>query len=843
MTVTQGVPEYDDRLGLLDRSTAPAVVVGDRVVTHAELDDLVQLRTAALGPTRRLILLECANALEPLVTYLAALRGRHPVLLLPALDGTPARRQWQGIVTAYRPDLICARRGERWVDTPMHPGSSHELHPDLAVLLGTSGSTGTPKLVRLSRHNLRSNAAAIADYLHLDASSRAATTLPMQYCYGLSVANSHLHAGGSLWLTESSVVDPGFWDDFTAAGATSFAGVPYTFELLARSGADWLASPGLRQVTQAGGRLAPDQVRDLALRSQQHGVELYVMYGQTEATARMAYLPPGLAADRPECIGVPIPGGEFRIDPATGSGQRAGELVYTGPNVMLGYAEGPDDLALGETLTELRTGDLAVQHDDGLFEIVGRCSRIAKLYGVRLDLELAERMLAEHAVDARLVVAEDRLHLFVTDAAAADRGRELVAAEHCLPGHAIAAHVLDVFPQTPTGKPDLAALEHLAASRPAADEPSDVRSAYVGVFGRDVTEDDSFVTLHGDSLSYVELYTRLERVLGAVPASWPELTVAELSGRVHRPRRSWAALETPMVLRAVAIVLLVGCHTDLWTAQGGAHVLLALFGYNLARFALVSPEPRGRLVAVLRVLGDLLAPALVVVAVVIAFGGYRWPTALLLNHVLGNHESWGADWQLWFLESASWTALALVALLALPGVRTAHRRWPFAVASGALGIAMLLRATTVPADGVMHLYTPQASAWCLLLGVVAASADTRAKKAVAIALAVACTLGFFSVPMRGYLVIGALVLVLVLPWIPVPRPLDRVVATVASASLFIYITHWRFYEQIEESGHQVLALLTSVAVGVVAWAAWTAGRRWLTSRLADNRARVPVTSP
>lgn len=834
MTLTYGVRELD-RLGVLLRTSAPAVVVGDMVISHAELDQLVERRTAELGANRRLILLECANALEPLVTYLAALRGRHPVLLLPALDSTPAGRQWQRVMASYQPDLVVARRDDRWVDTVVRPGTCHDLHPDLAVLLGTSGSTGTPKLVRLSRENLRSNAAAIADYLHLDPSSRAATTLPMQYCYGLSVVNSHLHAGGSLWLTESSVVDPGFWEAFAQAGATSIAGVPYTFDLLARSGTDWLAQPGLRQVTQAGGRLAPAQVRELAQHSGLRGVEFYVMYGQTEATARMAYLPPGLAADRPECIGVPIDGGEFRIDD--------GELVYRGPNVMLGYAEGPEDLALGETLSELRTGDLAVQHDDGLFEIVGRRSRIAKLYGVRLDLELAEQVLAEHAVMARLVVVEDRLHAFVDDPAAAERVGDLLAEEHCVPAHATTVHVIEAFPQTGTGKPDLGALVELVAARSVTHEPTDVLAAFVGVFGRGVSEADSFVSLHGDSLSYVEIYTRLERVLGTVPPNWPELSVAELSRGARRPRRLWAALETPMVLRAAAIVLLVGAHVDLWTTQGGAHVLLALFGYNLARFALVAPAPRQRLAAVMRVLGDLLAPALVLIAVVMAFGGYRWPTAMMLNHLLGQAETWGANWQMWFLEAATWTVISLAVLLCLPGIRTAQVRWPFLVALGALGIAMLLRETVVAADGPRHLYSPQASAWCLLLGVLVAYADTWFKKAAAAVVVTACTLGFFTVPLRGYLVIGALVLVMVLAWVPVPRPLDRVVATVASASLFIYITHWRFYEQIEESGHQVLALLTSIVVGILAWAGWTAGRRRLAARFADNQARPGSASP
>lgn len=818
MTLTRGTAPDLDGLGVL-RGAGTAVVVGDLQLSHDELDALVARRADQLGSTRRLVLLECANALDPLVTYLAALRGGHPVLLLPSLGSAAAERQWERIVHGYDPDLLCLRGEDgRWTDTEVRPGTRHDLHPDLAVLLGTSGSTGTPKLVRLSRENLRSNAAAIAGYLHLGPDSRAATTLPMQYCYGLSVVNSHLVAGGSLWLTDASVVDPGFWDDFDRAGATSFAGVPYTFDLLARSGVHWLSRPGLRQVTQAGGRMAPERVRDLALRAADEDVELVVMYGQTEATARMAYLPPHLAAERPACIGVPIDGGELAI--------RDGELVYTGPNVMLGYAESAADLALGATLTELRTGDLAVQHDDGLFEIVGRCNRLAKLYGVRLDLDVAERMLAEDGTEARCVAADDRLHVFVRDPGVATTVAARLVADHCLPPHAVRTHVLDELPVTASGKPDHGALAEAAISAPAVEDPRDVRAAYAGVFGPGVTDDDSFVSLRGDSLSYVEVFTRLERILGTVPTRWPELTVAELAATVRRPRRLWAWLETPMVLRAAAIVLLVGAHVGLWTTQGGAHVLLAVVGYNLTRFALsAGSSPLARMRAAARSLADVLAPTVVIVSgVILVRGEYSWESVLQLHNLLGANE-WTQDWQLWFVEAMTWTVLPLALLLSLPGVAAAYRRWPFPVTAALLGIAVLVRETTLPAEGPVAWYSPQATAWAILIGVVVASARTPRERVVAAGLAAASTLDFFVVPLRGYLVIGAAVLLLTIPRLPVPRPLDRLVSVVASASLFVYLTHWQVYPDLEDAGHRVWALLASVAVGVAAWWLWTSAVR------------------
>ena len=319
-------------LGSLARfGGAPALVTPRTSVSYPELAGMVRERKAELGSTRRLVLLECHNDVHTVVSYLAALEGRHPVLL----TGPDCRRD--DLVATYRPDVVA--RGPL-IDV-LDP-SGHDLHPELALLLSTSGSTGSPKLVRLSRDNIRSNAKSIATYLGLTADDRAATTLPMHYCYGLSVVNSHLLVGASLLLTEASVADEQFWSDFADTSATSFAGVPHVFDLLDSSGFADRELPTLRTVTQAGGRLDPDTVRRYARLGRERGFDLVVMYGQTEATARMAYLPPHLAAERAESIGIPIPGGSFRID----GDEEVGELVYSGENVMLGRQLGLPDHAL-----------------------------------------------------------------------------------------------------------------------------------------------------------------------------------------------------------------------------------------------------------------------------------------------------------------------------------------------------------------------------------------------------------------------------------------------------------------------------------------------------------------
>ena len=818
MTIIERSPDQRDVLGIGRHGDAPAVVLDDRVLTHAELDRLVDHRCAQLGATRRLVLVECANALEPLVTYLASLRGRHPVMLVPATDGEPAQQAWQRIITAYDPDVVLRRSGPDWSLDEVRAGTRHELHPDLALLLGTSGSTGTPKLVRLSRENLRSNAAAIASYLRLGPDSRAATTLPIHYCYGLSVVNSHLMAGGSVWLTDRSVVDAGFWSQFEDADATSFAGVPYTFELLERSGVDWHEQPGLRQVTQAGGRLAPERVRELALRGRRCGFDLFVMYGQTEATARMAYLPPHLAAERPSTIGIPIDGGELRIDD--------GELVYAGPNVMLGYAESAADLALGSTLTELRTGDLAVQHDDGLYEIVGRRSRIAKLFGTRLDLDLAERLLAERGVDARVTSDDRALRVFVLDDEHRAGAVEALTESHCVPAHAVQVRVLERFPTTPSGKPDYSALHRVDTSGPE-DHAADVRTAFETVLGRRVRDDDTFVGLGGDSLSYVEMVLRLERVLGTPPSDWPQRTVGDLAARARRPRRLLARVETPLLLRALAITLIVGSHVELWAVMGGAHVLLVLFGYNLARFALLSPDRSRRLAAITRTVRAVAVPSVLWIGgVALVTGGYTWSTALLLNGVTGE-DRWSDQWQFWFLESAVWSAVALgVLMLVLPSGRP-WNRWPLTLPLAVLAAALVLRTTTSDDGRIVATYSVAATAWCVVLGWVAAAASTTRQRLLVSAILPVCTHGFFGEDTTRELVVVVGTLVII--WVPavlVPRPLHQVVAWLGGASLFVYLTHWVVYPPLERD-HQVLAWVASMTIGVVVWRVYVAGQRLL----------------
>ncbi|MDT7742127.1 MAG: hypothetical protein QOE59_1205, partial [Actinomycetota bacterium] len=386
--------------GLRHHGDRAALISGSGSLSYAELADRVDDAADALAGPRRLVLVNASATVPSLVGYLGALRAGHVVLLAPANDPATVaslRRHWD-------PDIVL---GADATALQARPESRHALHDDLALLMATSGSTGSPRLVRLSRASLEANAAAIADCLDIRPTDRAVTTLPLHYCYGLSIVHSNLLAGAALLLTDASVTDTGFWAEVREHRATSLHGVPHTFALLHRVGFEAMELPHLRYVTQAGGRLDPAQVRRWAELGAARGWRFVVMYGATEATARMAYLPPELATTSPEASGIAVPGGHLCIDDPDEAG--VGEIVYTGPNVMLGYAHSPADLALGRTVTDLRTGDLGLMRPDGVLQVTGRRSRFVKPYGVRVDLDATESLLAGQGLVAAVTGDDTRL--------------------------------------------------------------------------------------------------------------------------------------------------------------------------------------------------------------------------------------------------------------------------------------------------------------------------------------------------------------------------------------------------------------------------------------------------
>lgn len=822
--LVQHLRHQGDRVAVLTEQTS---------VTYHELADHVAATAAGLGDTRRLVLIEARNDLSTLIGYLSALAGQHVVL------SVPTERDHDAALQTYDPDVLIDATG---IAERRH-GSAHRLHPDLALLLSTSGSTGSPKMARLSRDNLAVNATAIADYLDIRQTDRAATTLPMSYCYGLSVIHSHLLRGAGIILTDRSVVDEKFWTLFRGHRGTSFAGVPYTFDMLEQVGFASMDLPDLRYVTQAGGRLAPERVRSFATLGERRGWQLFVMYGATEATARMAYLPPELAQSHPASIGRAIPGGSFTLEPADGWPEPdVGELVYHGPNVMMGYAHGQADLSLGKTVETLHTGDVARRRDDGLYEVIGRTARFVKLYGLRIDLQRVEAALSEQGVMAFCTDDDERL---VVAAVGGDEDavRAMAAAACGLPAAAVRVAVVEELPLLPSGKPDYPSVR--AAARGCAQaRPVDLRSLFADVLqvdSRTIRRDQSFVDLGGNSLSYVAMSVRLERALGRLPSDWQRRSLAELEDMSAPGRRSrsrlGATLETSVALRAMAVVLIVGSHAALYEMWGGAHLLLGIAGYNFGRFCL-TPVPRTDRVRHLRnTITWIAVPSVIWIAVALLItDDYHWTNLLLVEKFFGPEHSMTAG-RLWFVEVIVWILVALTLVCRLPAVDRLERRRPFAFAAAFLAVGLALRYDLLGLHVGREAWFTVLAFWFFAAGWAAAKSSTPWQRVAVTWVLVLGVHGYFDSTHREALVLAGFLLLIWLPAIRCPAWCTVLAGTVAEASLYTYLTHYQIYSLFDI--HPLLGVVAAIAVGVLITRLVSA----LRARVRERSERRPTAAP
>lgn len=290
-----------------------------------------------------------------------------------------------------RSSASCGSRSELFVSSD---GSSDSL----AQIIYTSGTTGEPKGVMLRHSNLVANTLAIVDYLGLTEDDRVMAVLPFFYSYGNSVLLTHVAAGGSLVVNQSFVYPNVVLDQMVAEEVTGFSGVPSTYALLLhRSAIRNYQFPALRYVTQAGGAMTPRLAREV--QESLPGTEVFIMYGQTEASARLSYLPPKDLLRKAGSVGKAIPGVTLEVLDASGAPAKpgeVGEIVARGPNVMAGYWGQPE--ATSQVLKDgaLWTGDLATVDDEGYLTIVSRKSELIKSGAHRISPKEIEEILQEH---------------------------------------------------------------------------------------------------------------------------------------------------------------------------------------------------------------------------------------------------------------------------------------------------------------------------------------------------------------------------------------------------------------------------------------------------------------
>ncbi len=779
--------------------SASALIGEDGVsVSYSHLAEMADCFAASLPGEVRLLAIEARSRIEALVAYLGALRSNKPVILHSG--GAAA----DYILDRYRPDAcyVPDEAGGDWrlkiTPTPWE----YAPHPELALLLSTSGSTGSPKLVRLSGTALDANARSIAAYLGLAASDRAVTSLPLSYSYGLSVLNSHLAAGASIVLTELSLADPAFRDLLQARGVTGLAGVPHSYELMERCGLLANLPASVATLTQAGGRMEQDLAMRVAEQARRIRARLFIMYGQTEATARIAYLRPELLSRCPGAIGQAIPGGEIWLENESGArvaDGEAGELIYRGPNVMMGYASGRRDLAAPPGSNVLRTGDLAIEIEPGLFRIIGRKSRFVKTFGLRIGLDDLEARFREAGAKA-FAAGDDALAVITATAEAdIDKARQVLVSLG-LPDGIFAFIQLSEIPRLPGGKVDYPAI--MRAGRAGKGQPVPIRANPIETVeyyyrrlarGAPLADTDSFDSLNGDSLSYVQCSIAIEEALGETPDGWEKLPLARLRAlawtNTARLPANWRliSLESDIVLRCLAITQILFQHA-LDNMQGGADLLMMLSGFSWARFQhtrLVAGESGGAFMDFTR--RYLIIYLGIMLAVFAINRKILWSHQLFISTFRGD---WGGILNTyWFIESLAWCVAVICLVLAVPSVRKFAARQPTFFSLAFVGVALVIRLIGgLMLDAAAHLFrSPDqmliyfAAGWAIAL----AGWELR--------LVLFAMLGTVSAMAWGWndthvvAIVVAAGLIVFVRRVPMPRLAGRAVGAIAAASFYIYL--------------------------------------------------------
>lgn len=453
-----------------------AVITEDnKTYSYKDIDRFISKFDSYL--TRRgLCFCLCSNTIASLVGYVACVENRYPVVML---DGSKEEDIIKALCELYNPEYIWQPEGKgickdgnvvltlegySLIKTPYK--SEKQVNENLAVCLTTSGSTGSPKFVKLSYKNIRINAESIAEYLEIDCNERPITSLPMHYSYGLSVINSHLLKGATILLTSYSVTQREFWGFFKEHEATSISGVPYTYELLKTLRFMQMDLPSLKTMTQAGGKLKAEFVKEYVAFAKQTGRKFFVMYGQTEATARMSYLPWEKASEKYSSMGIAIPRGKFSLIDVNGNSiedpDMDGELVYEGPNVSLGYAECRSDLAKGdENHGILHTGDVARRDADGYYYITGRMKRFVKVWGNRCNLDAIEQLAKSVYADIACVGEDDHIVIVTTKDGIQNELINLLTRKTGFNSSAFQVILMDAIPKNESGKVQYAKLKEM----------------------------------------------------------------------------------------------------------------------------------------------------------------------------------------------------------------------------------------------------------------------------------------------------------------------------------------------------------------------------------------------
>tara|TARA_B100000886_G_C20426910_1_gene494646 strand:- start:12735 stop:14147 length:1413 start_codon:yes stop_codon:yes gene_type:complete len=402
-----------------------AIIEKNKVKTYQDLKKDIK-EIDHIFHSRQIVILLCNNTYECLLIYLACLKnGSIPLLLSENLCEAHIKEYIKKYLPKYvfspKKININKTRNVSFMGNYLiyeHDNNNFVKNKFLALLLTTSGSTGNPKVVKVSKKNLLSNTLSICKYLNLTENERHMTILPMNYTYGLSCINTFLYSGGSIILNSDAITTKSFWMNIEKNKPTFFSGVPFTYEIISKYFLEKLKDSSIRVFTQAGGKLRNQFLEKFIKFSEENNKEFIVMYGQTEATARMSYLPFSKLKEKIGSIGIAIPGGKFKLRNTyvehNKKNKIIGELVYVGENVTEGYAHSFEELnELEEKPNCLNTGDIAWIDKDNYVFLVGRINKFAKISGIRVSLIDIEDFLNNQGFNCAVCSDDIFLRIFI----------------------------------------------------------------------------------------------------------------------------------------------------------------------------------------------------------------------------------------------------------------------------------------------------------------------------------------------------------------------------------------------------------------------------------------------
>ena len=449
-----------------DRSAIAAIDSQGQQLTYGELVDFLAVLKAQM-PKRTLLFMLVENNVGGIAWTIGNIcAGNVPLILNAHMD----EELYRSLYELYRPPYVCMPEGMAekfsyemvgtWYGYSLMKTGNEAcpLYDDLSHLLPTSGSTGSPKLVRHKYENIEAAALNISTFFQLTNEDRPLMVLPLYYTMGLSMVFSHLYVGATVLITNLNMTDRRFWQFMKEERATSLTGVPYSFEILNLMRFFRMDLPDLKLLTQGGGRMPKELNLKFAEWCRDTGRQWIATYGQSECTARMAWLPPKWAIEKVGSIGIAVPNAELSLIDMDGdvitTPHTEGEMCYRGKNVTMGYARQREDLLLGDERNGfIRTGDLAYFDEDGCYYIVGRMGRFLKLFGMRVGLDECERIIkGKFAIECACVGTDEKMLVYITNESLKAQVKEELVARLKLVASAFEVRIIEDIPKNEAGK-------------------------------------------------------------------------------------------------------------------------------------------------------------------------------------------------------------------------------------------------------------------------------------------------------------------------------------------------------------------------------------------------------